>query len=198
MRLFFASLVVVILDQLTKLAVELFLRESVPVIPNIFYLTRVHNSGGAFGLFTGFTWMFVAVGLLTLAFGLLFRRSIQTAPRLIRWAAVLILGGALGNLIDRLRFGYVIDFLDFRVWPVFNLADSSITVGTCLIVWSIFAERGKRNQIPVTSNQKITDTRNQKVKNRLFIIFSLPMALSLLSGFWSLVSGYFSNASRII
>ena len=132
------SFVLIILDQLSKLAAERFLTESVPVIPHVFHLTMVHNQGGAFGFLAGQTFLFLAVGVATVLFILVFRRSIRRSSRSVRWAATLILAGAAGNLIDRIRLGHVIDFLDFRVWPVFNLADSCITIGTLVLVWNLF------------------------------------------------------------
>lgn len=121
-------------DQATKwLALE-FLSHvpTVPIIPGIFHLTLVQNSGVAFGLFQG-RGLWITLGTLLVLAGL-FRTTLRTDRG--RWAPLclaLILGGAVGNLIDRMRFGGVIDFLDFRIWPVFNLADSCITVGAALL-----------------------------------------------------------------
>ena len=138
MRVFRFSFVLLLLDQLSKLAAERFLPESVPVIPHVFHLTVVHNQGGAFGLLAGQSTLFLAVGIVTVLVIFILRRAIQAASRRVRWAAALILAGAAGNSIDRLRLGYVIDFLDFRVWPVFNVADSCITVGMLILIWSLF------------------------------------------------------------
>ncbi|MDD5218549.1 MAG: signal peptidase II [Candidatus Omnitrophica bacterium] len=144
----FYSLVflVVGLDQLTKYFVLVYLPagDSVPVIRNLFHLTLVYNQGIAFGFFQRHpTVLFVLItsSLLVLAvLGVRACRSTKSAdgklcpqmPGLARWGLALILGGAIGNWIDRIRFEAVVDFLDFRVWPVFNVADSSITIGVCL------------------------------------------------------------------
>ena len=119
------------------------LGESLPVIPPIFHLTLVRNHGIAFGLFDGFDrLLFFAISASILILAVIGHRLWRPLPkhgtqpirgrRLERMALALILGGATGNWIDRLRFGAVIDFLDFRIWPVFNVADSAITLGVGL------------------------------------------------------------------
>lgn len=100
-----------------------------PILPNVFHLTLVHNTGVAFGLLKG-SGLLVTLGTLGIIVGFCW-------SRLLTLSAGLILGGAIGNLIDRLRVGAVIDFLDFRIWPVFNLADSCITLGAVLMAWQI-------------------------------------------------------------
>ena len=126
-------------DQASKwFALEFLSRvPTVPMIPGVFHLTLVRNSGVAFGLFKGHG-LWITVGTLAILAGL-FRTTLR--PDRGKWVPVclaLILGGAAGNLIDRMRFGGVIDFLDFRVWPVFNLADSCITVGALLLAVSFW------------------------------------------------------------
>ncbi|MFQ5680729.1 MAG: signal peptidase II [Candidatus Omnitrophota bacterium] len=128
------------LDQLSKFIVleRLSYLKSIPVILNVFHLTLVKNYGIAFGLFPGFGPVFIAVAII---FVLLVFRQLWSHKEMLRGREVLglylVLGGALGNLVDRLRFGYVVDFLDFRVWPVFNVADTCISVGAGLIVWQL-------------------------------------------------------------
>ncbi len=109
-----------------------------PIYPGIFHLTLVKNTGVAFGLFKGYS---IPVTLATLAmivalFWSLIRRS-EARGFLFCMSLGFILGGAAGNLIDRFRFGGVVDFLDFRIWPVFNAADSCITIGAVLLAWQI-------------------------------------------------------------
>ncbi len=119
------------------------LGQSLPVLPPVFHLTLVHNRGIAFGLFDGFDrLLLIAISLSIVVLTVIGHRLWQPLPKsqagtapgsgLERAAMALILGGAAGNWIDRMRFGAVIDFLDFRVWPVFNVADSAITVGVGL------------------------------------------------------------------
>ncbi len=114
--------------------------ESHPVIPNVFHLTLVHNPGIAFGLFRQHP--VILTGLISLSLVVLFIWSARMS-RLNTGARIcfaLILGGAAGNWIDRIRFGRVIDFLDFRVWPVFNIADSAITIGVALLFLIFFRQ----------------------------------------------------------
>lgn len=133
---FAAAFFVFCLDRLSKIiAVGNMLHgESVKVFPGIFHFTLVFNNGTAFGLMKGFNAVFAVVSALAIAaiiFYVLTRKKIRLAEAL---ALGMILGGALGNLFDRMRFGYVIDFLDFLIWPVFNVADSAITIGIIILV----------------------------------------------------------------
>src|SRR3990167_5543612 len=126
-----------ILDQLSKFYIcrGLSLGQSVPVFKDIFHLSLVYNTGSVFGLFRGKNSLFIIFSLGVISFifrGYFFKK---------RLAFGLILGGALGNLLDRLRLGYIVDFLDFRVWPVFNLADSAITVGVMLLVIDLLVHK---------------------------------------------------------
>ena len=143
-QVLWTALPVLAADQITKgLALSsLAGRPSVPVLPGLFHLTLLTNSGVAFGLFRGRGLWVTAVTLVVLAwlFASVLRRGEKTGRRLT-FPLGLILGGAAGNLVDRVRFGGVVDFLDFRVWPVFNLADSCITVGTALIAWQLLRRR---------------------------------------------------------
>ena len=133
---------VVLLDQATKSLAISYLkpRFSVPIIPDVFHLSFVENTGIAFGLFQrhpGFWTVMIALSVIVLLIVSWFFRT-QLLSRKLAFA--FILGGAIGNCIDRIRFEHVIDFLDFRIWPIFNLADSSITIGVLLFVW--FTLRG--------------------------------------------------------
>ena len=129
---------VIILDQITKYLAKSLLQLNAPVVlvKNFFNLTLVHNRGAAFGLFQNQLLMFVAVSIFAIAI-ILFSLRNKKNTLIFKISLSLILGGAIGNLIDRIRFGFVIDFLDFRVWPVFNLADSFITVAAILLVWEL-------------------------------------------------------------
>ena len=134
---------IVALDQFTKqLCVErLAPGASIPVLPPVLSLTLVHNTGAAFGLFKGQQTLFMGLSLIVIAWigrELLIRPLRRTA---VLWGCALILGGAVGNLIDRLRMGSVIDFIDLRVWPVFNVADSAITIGVILLIWRSLRHR---------------------------------------------------------
>jgi signal peptidase II len=136
---------VIVLDQLTKLYImqTMRLHESIPIIPNVFSLTYIRNPGAAFGLLAGSSNAFRTVffGLTSVfALGLLGTILFRMPERdwVGRMSVAGILGGAIGNLIDRLRYGEVIDFLDVYVdtyhWPAFNVADSAITVGVIFLI----------------------------------------------------------------
>lgn len=131
---------IVIFDRLTKILFShtLSLGESLPVVRNIFHITLVQNTGIAFGLFKNHGVVFIIIPLIMI-FLLVFNfyqynYNNEKFSRLYVTAVSLILAGAIGNLIDRIFYGYVIDFIDFRIWPVFNIADSAITVGAFLLI----------------------------------------------------------------
>ena len=137
------ALFVFLVDQAAKFwAVRsLDLAESRPILGNFFHLTLVENQGIAFGLFGGMERVLFIVITLSLILLILFGLCSQTLQRHSQWGIGLILGGALGNWADRIRVGAVIDFLDFRVWPVFNFADTAITLGVGLFLLDFFAGR---------------------------------------------------------
>lgn len=130
---------ILVLDQVSKLIVQMTMQEnqSIPVLPGIFHLTYVRNPGAAFGFFPDRTPFFIAVTFLILFLVFLFYRRLPPEKKWQRLALGLMVGGACGNLIDRLRVGEVIDFLDFRIWPVFNVADMAITAGVILLAWEV-------------------------------------------------------------
>jgi signal peptidase II len=131
------SLGTLVADQLAKCWVvrAFHLGESLPLLPPVLSFTYVQNTGAAFGLFKGQQVVFIAVSLAVIVWMLKELRAAATLPASHLWAYALVLGGAVGNLIDRLRVGYVIDFIDLHVWPVFNIGDSAITIGVCLLLW---------------------------------------------------------------
>jgi signal peptidase II len=137
--------VIVLLDQATKAIVRqrFELHESVAVVPNFFDLTRVHNTGAAFGMLNNVDFPFKSVVLVLVAFAALagvalYGAMLPPAQWLARLGLAFILGGAAGNLIDRVALGYVVDFFDFywRDWHfwAFNVADAAITVGVGLMI----------------------------------------------------------------
>ena len=138
-------LFILVLDQFTKFLASfgLELNQTREVVKNVFHLTLVHNSGAAFGIFRGLTVFFTAISALAIIAIAIYLKK-RKKPHFVKDTALaLILGGAAGNLVDRLRFGYVVDFLDFRVWPVFNVADSAITVGVGLLIISLALQAKK-------------------------------------------------------
>ncbi len=138
------SAAVIVLDAFTKwlVATRIALHDTVPMLPNVFQLVHVRNNGAAFGIGANSESRLVplllnagalAVFFVVVAYAL---RSAVT-DRLLQTGLHLILGGAIGNLVDRFCFGYVVDFLDFYVrdyhWPAFNVADSAICIGIALL-----------------------------------------------------------------
>ena len=145
----FIVLPILIIDQLTKFIVLKNFQpgESLPIIKNIFHISLVLNKGVAFGVFSEqgaeFIWI-IYVCAIIITFILISYKKFFRKGRSTQVFLSLILAGAIGNLIDRVRFGYVIDFLDFRIWPVFNIADSAITIGTILLALQILRHKPKR------------------------------------------------------
>ncbi len=147
---------VVVLDQLTKRLAEDKLRgqRSVPVLDDIVRLTYVENRGAAFGLLQDQTTFFVFVGILVIGVIAASYRYLPRSGFRLHLALGLQLGGAIGNLIDRIRQGYVVDFVDFGYrsnwWPVFNIADSAIVVGVALLALNALvpnpSEESARNE----------------------------------------------------
>lgn len=150
------AILIAVADQLVKAIVlrKLPLGEvgTVPLWPGVFHLTHVHNRGAAFSMLEGRIGLIVAAGvLISLGIVLTERRAKGRLPILLGTALAMPLGGAIGNLIDRLRFGYVVDYLDFRLiqFPVFNLADSAITIGIGLLMLrSLLPEKPGAETVP--------------------------------------------------
>jgi len=139
MNFVIVALLVVIFDQLTKyyVAENFYLGESVPVIENIFHWTYILNPGAAFGMLEGSRWFFVVIAVGVLGGIWYMKDEINEGGWMMQYGAALFGGGAIGNLIDRARSGLVIDFFDFRIWPVFNVADIAICVGVAMILWKV-------------------------------------------------------------
>lgn len=137
-RFFLWSSLLLCTDQLSKWWVvnRFELGESLPLISNILHLTYVRNFGAAFGILQGQRWLFIVLSVFVVGWIIVTYRKQPPEQTIAYWGGLLVAAGAVGNLIDRIRLGYVIDFIDLRVWPVFNIADSAITVGVCLLILS--------------------------------------------------------------
>ncbi len=140
---FLTASIVFILDRVTKMAIigSMSYGESIKVIPGVFHITFVLNNGTAFGLLKGQNAslsVFSILAIIAISFYVIVKKK---QGMVISLALGLILGGALGNLLDRIRLGHVIDFFDFRVWPVFNVADSCITIGIVLLLWNMLVKK---------------------------------------------------------
>jgi signal peptidase II len=139
---------IVIFDQITKAVIRntLTLYHSITVIPGFFNITHILNPGGAFGFMANKSpflrnLLFILLSSLAICLIFYFYKNTPKKYSLLSTCFALILGGALGNLIDRIRFGKVVDFLDFYIasyhWPAFNVADSAITVGITIYVFHL-------------------------------------------------------------
>lgn len=148
------TLAVPVVDQLAKLVAErwLPLHESRPVVPGVLQLTLVHNYGAAFGLFSEADLPFQSqllaiVGIIALGAIIVYAWKASSERYLPQIAVAFVIGGALGNLIDRIFRGFVIDFIDvyWRIhhWPMFNVADSAISVGVALLILDMLLEPGE-------------------------------------------------------
>ena len=144
-RLILIAGVIIIGDQITKAIVlaKMALYQSITVIPGFFSLTHIHNPGGAFGFMaqqsaTLRIGIFIVASMVAIVLIFLLYRQIPRTHPWLSAGLALIFGGAIGNLIDRFRFGKVVDFLDFYVgglhWPAFNVADSAISVGVAIFI----------------------------------------------------------------
>jgi len=134
--IFSIAFLILFLDQLTKFLVKqnLQLNQSIPIIKNILHFTYITNTGSAFGLFKGFNLIFVLFSIIVILVIFYFLKKIKNDERLLQFSVGLLLGGTTGNLIDRIFYGAVIDFIDFRIWHVFNIADSTVTISVISLI----------------------------------------------------------------
>jgi len=132
-------MIVIIIDQWSKSYVKTHMLPgmSIPVLDNIFHITYVLNAGAAFGILENQQMFFVIIAVVMLGVTLYFFRQIPVSFRLMRLGLSLLAGGAVGNVIDRVQTGYVVDFFDFRIWPVFNVADIAIVTGVACIIYTL-------------------------------------------------------------
>lgn len=139
------GIITVVLDQVTKYIVQTNMQEwqSIPLIQDVFHLTYVLNPGAAFSMLPNKTGFLILIAVLVVVGIVFFNRQLPSDKHLMRVALGLQVGGALGNLIDRLRFAHVVDFFDFRVFPVFNIADIAISVGVGLLILEIILQEIK-------------------------------------------------------
>ena len=130
---------VIFLDRTTKVFFTKLLAygESIRVIPHVLDFTLIHNAGIAFGLFKDKGYAFIIIPIIAVILLVVniyyYRKSDDVLSHTYIIAIALILGGAIGNLMDRIIYGYVVDFINFHIWPVFNVADSAITIGAVII-----------------------------------------------------------------
>jgi signal peptidase II len=141
----------------------------IPALENIFRISHVTNTGVAFGLFPDGNLLFTLVALIVSIVIIVYNFRLTPGHRLLRLALGLQVGGALGNLIDRLQQGYVTDFMDFGPWPVWNVADLAVVSGTVLLVWIMYreerAEKKRAESIsePNTQPESQSKARSQPI-----------------------------------
>jgi len=138
--------VIVILDQVTKYLAYVYLQPqaTIPIINKFFYLTYVENRGAAFGILQDKVWFLSIITSIIILAAVYYVYKNPLMGKVTRLCIALIMAGAIGNLIDRIRLGYVIDFFDFLIWPVFNIADSSVVVGTIILAFILMFDKERK------------------------------------------------------
>lgn len=138
-NIYIFSILFLLIDQIIKIFIssKMILNQSIILIKNFFNITYVHNTGAAFSILSGARMFFILIGLFTLIFLALYIRRLEEIDELDKFSYPLLLGGILGNLIDRIIYGYVIDYISLNIFgyhfPIFNFADMCIVIGVILI-----------------------------------------------------------------
>lgn len=148
MYYFLIIIAAVVLDQIIKFAVvdSMALYQTIPVIQDVFHITYIHNTGAAFSMMEGMRGLLVLLPLIMIAGAVVYMFiKRKTGHPLMMASVALIAGGGIGNLIDRMMLGYVVDYLDFRVFPIFNLADICVCTGCGLLILYVLFIDGKQN-----------------------------------------------------
>ena len=148
MYYFLIIIAVVVIDQLIKLLVvnQMSLYETIPVIEDIFHITYIHNTGAAFSLMEGMRIFLIAFPVIMVIVAIVFMAlKRKEGHPLMMTSIALIAGGGIGNLIDRIFYGYVVDFIDFRVFSIFNFADIFVCTGCGLLILYVLVFDGKQN-----------------------------------------------------
>ncbi|KGF47750.1 hypothetical protein HMPREF0872_03325 [Veillonella montpellierensis DNF00314] len=130
-------LVCLVIDQITKYVVRthMMVGDSIPLLSNVFHITYILNRGAAFGILENQRLFFLGIVLILLVIYIIFRHTIHRGPRYLKIGAALLMSGAIGNGWDRFHYNAVIDFFDFRIWPIFNVADITICIGVSLVAY---------------------------------------------------------------
>jgi signal peptidase II len=151
-KYYILAVIVLILDQLTKwmIVTKTTLHEQIPIIENFLYITSHRNKGAAFGILQGQMWLFFIVTVLVVAFVVYYINKHAHESKLLGISLGLVLGGALGNFIDRLFRGEVVDFIDVYIFTydfaIFNVADMALVIGVVILMLQIFLEEGKTRE----------------------------------------------------
>ena len=137
------AIIWLLFDQVSKYYVmnHVVLGESLPVIQNVFHFTYIINHGAAFGMLTNQRWFFLAVALVLIIVYGIYRKQVNNGPLILRVGSALLISGAIGNGIDRYILHGVVDFFDFRIWPIFNIADIGICIGVVCIIYYLLTSK---------------------------------------------------------
>ena len=140
---------IIALDQFSKglIVSRMTPGESIPVIKNFFHITYLLNPGAAFGIFPNQRLFFIVAGIFLLVSAAYFYPKLKKSDTVLKFGVVSLVSGAVANLIDRAQSGLVVDFLDFRVWPIFNIADVAIILGTFVIIYAVIFTMGEVGEI---------------------------------------------------
>lgn len=148
-KVYIIALISLIIDQIVKILVSnyLILGQTTKIINNFFYLTYVQNTGAAFSILIGYRYILIIITLIFLYYLYKYTKKQTNPNKLAILSHGLLLGGIIGNLIDRIIYGYVIDYLDFMIFnynfPIFNLADTFIVIGCIILVINSYAKGEK-------------------------------------------------------
>lgn len=151
-RIYILSGIVALVDQIIKILAVNYLagNDSIVIIKNFFYLTYVKNDGAAWGIFSGNRWFLIIISILAIYAVIKYFLLDVTITKIEFVAYGLLLGGIIGNLIDRILYGYVIDFADFQIgsyqYPVFNIADTAIVIGAGLVIFHLIRNAVKQRR----------------------------------------------------
>ncbi|WP_053956931.1 signal peptidase II [Inediibacterium massiliense] len=140
---YFLIILLIFLDQCSKWIIQsrFSVHESIPIVKNIFHITYVQNVGAAFGILKNQKMFFIIATVFIVSSIFIYIYKQKNLHKILTGSLSLVIAGAIGNFIDRIRFGYVVDFFDFRIWPVFNIADMCIVFGAIgLCYYMIFLE----------------------------------------------------------
>ena len=145
MIFYLLALVMLVFDQIFKYLVHklMYFGQSIPVYSSFVKLTYVRNTGAAFSLFVGFSSYLIVIGIAVVIAVIYFHHRLSSKNYWMQTALAFVLGGSLGNLLDRIFRSYVIDYIDITVWPVFNFADIMINVGVIMIAMKLFEKEAE-------------------------------------------------------
>lgn len=134
------GIVWLVADQLTKMWIQTHMRlgESIPVITDVFHITYILNKGAAFGILREQRLFFLTIVLILLVALFFMRKYIANGSPALKLGTALLVSGAIGNAWDRFHLSAVVDFFDFRVWPIFNVADIGICLGVVALIWHVW------------------------------------------------------------